>query len=139
MKVLFICKANVGRSQIATAFFNQLSKTHTAFSAGTNVNENNKPLFNQVTKEGELSVKCMAGAGIDLSKTTRKQLTPEMVKEADKIIVMTEKENWPEYLRNSPKVIIWQVEDAKGMSYEFHCRIRDQIKKLVEELVKEIG
>ncbi len=34
MKVLFVCRANLGRSQIASAFFDQLSQ-HTPDSAGT--------------------------------------------------------------------------------------------------------
>lgn len=32
--VLFICKGNSGRSQIAQAFFNRLSKERKAMSAG---------------------------------------------------------------------------------------------------------
>ena len=36
MKVLFVCLANVGRSQMAEAFFNRLSR-HQAGSAGSRV------------------------------------------------------------------------------------------------------
>lgn len=133
MKILFICKANVGRSQIAEAFFNKLSGKNKAISAGTYVNE----------KEGvglhEFVVKCMVKEGIDLSKNRRKQLTEQMVKEADKIIVMTEKENLPDYLAGSNKIIFWEVEDGKGQSYEFHLKMRDQIKRRINQLIKEIG
>ena len=38
MKILFVCKGNVGRSQMATALFNKMSKIK-ASSAGTNVKE----------------------------------------------------------------------------------------------------
>ena len=34
MKVLFVCKSNIGRSQMAEAFFNKFSKNHKAISAG---------------------------------------------------------------------------------------------------------
>jgi protein-tyrosine-phosphatase len=34
MKVLFICKGNVGRSQMAEAFYNKLSKNEEVFSTG---------------------------------------------------------------------------------------------------------
>ena len=38
MKVLFVCKANVGRSQVAQAMFEGLS-THEDSSAGANADE----------------------------------------------------------------------------------------------------
>ncbi|MBS3137791.1 hypothetical protein J4232_05125 [Candidatus Woesearchaeota archaeon] len=60
LNILFICKANVGRSQIAAAFFDALSKKNKAIGAGTNVGENaGKPLH-------EFVVKCMAEAGYNL-------------------------------------------------------------------------
>ena len=134
MNILFICKANAGRSQMANAFFNKLSKKNKSISAGALVNE----------KEGgplpEFVLKCMEEEGYDLSNEVRKQLTPDMVKWADKIIIMTERENIPNYLINeSEKITFWEVEDGKGMSYEIHIKIRNKIKKLVEELIKEIG
>ncbi len=36
MKVLFICRANVGRSQMAEAIFNKFSEGNLAVSAGLN-------------------------------------------------------------------------------------------------------
>jgi len=132
MNILFICRANVGRSQMAPAFFNKLSKKHKTIGAGTHVDEHEgEPLH-------EFVIQCMSELGYDLSKNTRKQLTPEMVKEADKIIVMTEKENLQDYIDMS-KVVFWKIDDAKNKSLEFHRQIRDQIKRLVEKLVKEIG
>ncbi|MBU4285175.1 low molecular weight phosphatase family protein [Patescibacteria group bacterium] len=132
MEILFICRANVGRSQMAPAFFNRLSKKHKAVGAGTHVdNRCGEPLHPFV-------VQCMSEVGYDLSKNTRKQLTPKMVKNTDKIIVITEKENLPDYVDLS-KVVFWEIDDAKDKSLEFHRQIRDQIKSLVEKLVKEIG
>jgi protein-tyrosine-phosphatase len=118
---------------MATAFFNTFSTKHHAFGAGTHVGDNEGlPLQ-------ELVIKCMAELGYDLSKKRRRQLTPEIAHKADRIIVMNEKEDLPPYLSKSPKVIFWEVEDAKGTSYDFHIKIRDQIKGLVEKLVQEIG
>jgi protein-tyrosine-phosphatase len=132
MRILFICKSNVGRSQMAPAFFNKLSKKHKAVGAGTHVGENeNQSLY-------EFVIKCMSEVGYDLSENTRKQLTSTMAKEADKIVVMTEKENLPGYV-DMKKVVFWNIEDAKDKSLEFHRQIRDEIKRLVEKLVKEIG
>ena len=118
---------------MATAFFNTLSNNHHAIGTGTHVGDNEgRPLQ-------ELVIRCMAELGYDLSKETRRQLTPEIAHESDKIIVLNEKEDLPPYLRDSPKLIFWDVEDAKGTSYDFHVKIRDQIKGFVEELVREIG
>lgn len=121
MRVLFICKGNVGRSQMAEAFFNRFSK-HQGVSAGTHVSK----------KEGqsvhELVINCMAELGYDLSGQKRKQLTPEMVEEADKVVVITKKEDLPDYVKNYPNLVFWDVEDAVNTSYGFHCKIRDQIK-----------
>ena len=62
-----------------------------------------------------------------------------MARFADKIVVMTEKENFPPYLINSSKVVTWDIKDADGKDYNFHINMRDQIDFLVKELVGEIG
>lgn len=132
MKVLFICRANVGRSQMAAAFFNKISKKNKAVGAGTDVGDREgEPLH-------EFVIQCMSELGYDLSKNTRKQLTSKIVKNVDKIVVMIEKEDLPDYIDMS-RVVFWKIDDVKGKSLEFHCKIRDQIKILVEKLVKEIG
>ena len=118
---------------MAAAFFHKLSKRHQTTDAGTLVGERQGTIIH------EYVIKCMEEIGYDLSRNVKKQLTPEMVDEADKIIVMDEKQNLPDYLINSPKIIFWYVEDAAGKSLEFHRKIRDQIKIFVEKLVKEIG
>jgi len=82
----------------------------------------------------EYVIEVMKELGIDLSNHIRKQLTPELVNKADKIIVMDKKENLPDYLINSGKMIFWDVEDAAGTDLEFHQKIRDQIKTLVDSI-----
>ena len=133
MRVLFVCKANIGRSQMAESIFNRLSKKHSSFSAGTDVDSNEgKPLH-------ELVIGCMTELGYDLSNNKRKQLTAEMVQAADQIVVMIEKKDLPLYLKDLPKVSFWSVDNPKDRSFEFHCMTRDQIKKQLETLIKEIG
>ncbi len=131
MNILFVCQGNVGRSQMAEAFFKSTSH-HNVSSAGTKVGE----------KQGqgihELVINCMAELGYDISRNTRKQLTPELVETADRIIALTPEEDMPAYARNA-KVIYWQVTDPKDAPYEFHCLVRDQIKGLVERLASQIG
>ena len=140
MRILFVCKANVGRSQMAEAFFNRLSKKHRSTSAGFLVGDRDgKPLHEKGTSSGEFVVGSTTELGYDLSENRRKQLTPRMVRDADGIFVMADREEVPDYLRGSKKAVFWDVADGKGQPYEFHCRMRDQIRSLVEGLIKEIG
>ena len=140
MKVLFVCRANVSRSQTASALFNGLSKKNTSTSAGTNVNEKEgRSISDPVTKEGEHVLNCMEDLRYDLSKATRRQLTEKMAQEADLIVAMTDRVDLPGYVKTSPKLRLWDVPDTKGTDYEFHAKVIDQLKKKVESLVKEIG
>lgn len=137
MRVLFVCRGNVGRSQMAEAFFKKLS-SHQASSAGTH----SRVLGVDGLALGEVAekvVNCMTELGFDVSGNRIDQLTPGMVEKADRVIVITKKEDWPDYLRNSKRVTFWDVEDAVNTSHQFHCRVRDKIKKLVENLVREMG
>lgn len=136
MKVLFVCNGNVGRSQIAEAFYKKLSE-YEAVSAGTNVHEYEE----QKVKDnpyGDFVVKCMKEEGIDLSENQRKQVTPEMADEADKIVIMAD-HNIPYYLLDNEKYIIWEVEDPRDKPYESYCETRDKIRSLVEELIEELN
>ena len=81
----------------------------------------------------------MGGEGTNVSENTRSQLTPKMVDEADKVVVITANESWPKYLRESEKVIFWDIPNAVGMTPEDARVVYDQVKKHVKELVDEIG
>jgi len=101
MKILFVCRGNVGRSTMAAALFTKYSGIK-AFSAGTKVLENE----NQKIKEIPLAepvIRFMKKEGINVAENTRTQLTLEMIPEFDKIIVMAEPETIPEYLSKSDK------------------------------------
>jgi len=131
LKVLFVCKGNAGRSQMAEEFFNKFSKKHKAISAGTKA-QTKKPL-------PEVVINSMKEVGIDVSKNKRKKLTKKMVQQADKVIVMCRADKLIKKAKKTGKVGFWKVMDAKGRSLAFHNKIRNQIKKKVEKLVKEIG
>ena len=125
--VLFVCIGNSGRSQIAEAFFNKLSKTGKAISAGTMPDDRIHPYTVQVMKE----------VGIDVSQQKPKPLTSEMIEKADKIITMGCGANVcpANYL---PKIEDWKIEEPYGKPIEKVREIRDQIKEKVEKLVREI-
>lgn len=117
MKVLFVCVANVGRSQMAEAFFNHMS-AHEATSAGVKVGDREGQTLGDRANEPEASstpgnmLKIMKEEeGLDLYQKVRKQLTPDMVDEADKVVVMCRSDPYPECFNNNPKVTFWNIQD----------------------------
>ena len=132
MKILFICRANVGRSQMAEAIFNKLTKKHSATSAGLEPHE----LENKNINEAKKVLECMKEIGCNLENKISKRLTKVMVENADKIIILGEKNNWPSFLENTDKIEYWEVEDAVYKNLEGHRKVRDEIKLAVERLIE---
>ena len=79
----------------------------------------------------------MEDEGIDISEHMRKQLTATMVEEADRVIVMADRDSWPEYLRNSDKVTYWDITDPVGLDERAALSVYDEVKRRVQELVQE--
>ncbi len=143
MKILFVCYANAGRSQVAEALFNKLSQ-HKAESAGTRVDKlltERNPATGMVKHAtgGQSVIAYMSGEGIDVSENTRSQLTPKMVENSDRVVVITSKDSWPNYVQESEKVTFWDIPNAVGMTPAAARVVYDQVKKHVKDLVDEIG
>jgi len=135
MKILFLCRGNIGRSQIAEAFYNSLTHSKNAISAGTIVRHPGKTV-EESDKDG-LVVRCMREGGIDISQKVRKKVTVEMTKDVDNIIVMAELETVPEFIKKNKKSIFWEIKDPQGESYSMYCNARDEIKRRVKALIKQ--
>ncbi|MDA0734090.1 MAG: low molecular weight phosphatase family protein [Chloroflexi bacterium] len=145
MLVLFVCVANVGRSQMAEAFFNRLS-TNQALSAGTQVGDQAGQNLRDRSKvpaasstPGNMLKIMQEEEHLDLYDNLRKQLTPTLADEADRVVVMCESDPYPEYLSNNPKVTFWKIEDLYGTPYESVRQLKEEVKRHVEQLVREIG
>jgi protein-tyrosine-phosphatase len=143
MKVLFICYANVGRSQVAQVYFNKLSQ-HDSDSAGIAVNEliakgklSSSKLKDVPTQRSVEYIRREFGVGI--SERERQQLTPAMIDNADLVIVIAEKERWPVYLKEGGKVAFWDIPDAVGQPDDFAYDVYRQVQRRVERLIEEIG
>lgn len=102
MEILFICKGNVARSQMASALFNKYSGRQTS-SAGTNVFEKEGQKLKDIPL-AEPVIRFMREEGLDVSENTRTQVTPEMVGKADTI-------------RRA-----WMIKDTKGHSPRYDQR-----------------
>lgn len=125
--VLFVCVHNAARSQMAEAFFNEMTRGgHLGISAGSQPSERVNPD----------AVKVMAELGIDISDKRPKRLTAEMVERADKVVIMGCGE---EVCPVVPKEIQdWQLEDPEGQTIEKVREIRDQIRDKVRQLIEKL-
>ncbi len=81
----------------------------------------------------------MAEEAINVSENTRKQLTPQTVENSDRVVVITSKDSWPEYLVKSEKVTFWDIPNAVGMTPAAARVVYDRVKEHVKELVDGIG
>lgn len=133
MKLLFLCRANVTRSQMAEAFFNRYSKRHTSESAGLKLDSDNID---------ERVIRAMKEFGFDLSDKKPKKVTDKMIDNADRVIIVSP--DLEKYYTWNKKPIIWNiydiVKDENGqIPYQQFVDIRERVKTKIEELVREIG
>lgn len=138
MEILFVCNGNHARSQLAEALFDRLSEgKYQVRSAGTTVKTPEKDRDgHKVT--APLAIEVMNEIGIDISDKIRNQLKPEMVEEADVIVVMSSPETIPPYLKESKKAIYWEVPDPYQHPIEFMRDVRNQLQVLISDFIKTL-
>jgi len=127
--LLFVCIENSSRSQIAEGFAKEFGLE--AVSAGTVPSTHVNPLV----------IDAMREAGVDISKNKPKELTGQMIDDAD-LVVLTDaslERSLPGNLRRKmrKKVVVWSIPDPQGKAIEEIRFIRDGIKSKVESLVKD--
>lgn len=138
MKVLFVCRQNVGRSQMAKAFYNSLTNSHDADAAGTQVSEPGQTLLERKavsTSKNFFVLDVMNEMGIDMSSDRRSPLTKDALENYDLIVSMANESDAPEWLLSSPKYIHWDVADPRGQDYKNTAKVRDEIKARVKNLI----
>ena len=136
MKILFVCRENMFRSQAAETFFkNRRNKDVEIQSCGTWVEKeglSGKKLKEFPELENFLEV--MKEKSFDISENVCKPITSELADWADKIISMAEKDESPDYLINIPQVTFWKVKNPDNLTKEFARETVEQISKLVSLL-----
>lgn len=137
MKVLFVCLGNTARSQMAAAFYNQLTQTKDADSAGIHVEKPGQTLQERKKERPGRSfvVDAMHEIGIDVSSAVSTQLTKEMLSQYESVINMAGKRFTPKWLAEAPNYTYWQVDDPRGRNHEVTVRARDAVKQRVIRLV----
>ncbi len=137
MNFLFLCRGNTGRSQIAEELFRKM--THGKYpvqSAGTLSNNPGNTLGSLMPHTSHV-LEVMKEEGIDVTSNVRKQVTEEMVKSADKVIlVVDDRDPTPDYI-DLKTAIRWDVLDPKDQSLEFTRNTREQIKAHIKGLITQ--
>jgi arsenate reductase (thioredoxin) len=125
--VLFVCVHNAGRSQMAAAFLNHLSRGAVDVrSAGSEPADRVNPA----------AVAAMAEVGIDIAAEQPKILTTEAVKASDVVITMGCGDTCPFY--PGKRYEDWVLEDPAGKGVDAVRPIRDEIRRRVENLITEL-
>ena len=122
--VIFVCVHNAGRSQMAAAFLTHLTLGKVEVrSAGSAPADSINPAVVAALKE----------VGIDISNEIPKVLTTSAVEQSDVVITMGCGDACPFF--PGKRYLDWVLPDPAGQGVAYVRPIRDQIKKLVEELI----
>jgi protein-tyrosine-phosphatase len=125
--VLFVCVHNAGRSQMAAAFLTHLAGDRVEVrSAGSAPADSINPAVVEALKE----------VGIDISNEQPKVLTTSAVEQSDVVITMGCGDACPFF--PGKRYLDWVLPDPAGQGVGDVRPIRDQIKKLVEELIPSL-
>lgn len=141
MKVLFVCKGNMTRSQMAEALFNHcagdgLYAESSGIVPGTIPEEpENQKLRDVGYLKDALAV--MHDIGLDMSEKKTRRVTEEMAENFDLIVNMAEKNTLPDFLLNSKKIIHWDIPNP-GLNYSAALGAKNAIAFMVGKLIEDI-
>ncbi|GAA3684701.1 protein-tyrosine-phosphatase [Yimella lutea] len=126
--VLFVCVHNAGRSQMGAAYTHHLSGGAVEVrSAGSAPADSINPAVREAMLED----------GIDISAEKPKVLTTEAVQASDVVITMGCGDTCPVF--PGKQYLDWTLEDPAGQGVAAVRPIRDDIKRRVRALLRELG
>jgi arsenate reductase len=127
MTVLFLCRQNAGRSQMAQAFFERLAPAHAATSGGSEPAARVHPEV----------VDAMREVGFDLSGRAPAKVDDDRLARADIVVSMGCDDPAACAYPGRP-VEEWELPDPSGKPLEEVRRIRDLVRGKVEDLARRI-
>ncbi len=143
-KILFVCNANVVRSQMAQAFYNHFTKTQNADSAGVNAEKYPTAKIPTVADfDAHLVAKnldplavidLMREKGIEVGASQRTQLTKDMLCDYDLVVNIANRNQTPDWLKGD-NVVWWKIEDPHAESRELAELACDEVEKRVKQLI----
>ncbi|HTE58049.1 MAG TPA: low molecular weight phosphatase family protein [Verrucomicrobiae bacterium] len=141
MKILFVCRGNNCRSQMAETLYNHMTNSTNASSAGTRVEGAGDTLAEFGKRPGikSFTVDVMRDAGFNIQDKVQTQLTKDMLTKYDVVVSMAAKQFTPTWLSSAPNYIYWKIPDPKGRSYEITKHAKDAVEQKIHELIKTKG
>ena len=129
-KVMFVCKKNSRRSQMAEGFSRSLGKGKISVdSSGL-----------EASYIDPKTVEIMAEIGIDISNQTSQALSDFNPEDYDAVISLCGcGVNLPPEWVTREVFEDWQLEDPEGHGIETFRRIRDEVKQRVEKLIAALS
>lgn len=125
--VLFVCVHNAGRSQMAAGYLQHLAGDRVqVLSSGSEPKDHINPV----------AVEAMREEGIDISANQPQILTDEQVQASDVVITMGCGDACKFY--PGKRYLDWELEDPAGKDLETVRRVRDDIRRRVEQLIDEM-
>jgi arsenate reductase (thioredoxin) len=128
-RVMFVCKKNSRRSQMAEGFARILGAGKIAVSSSGLESSHVDPK----------SVDIMSEIGIDISNQTSKPLSDFNSEDYDAVISLCGcGVNLPEAWVLRDVFEDWQLDDPEGQSIETFRRVRDEVKERVVKLIESL-
>lgn len=129
--VLFVCKANQGRSVMSQALLDQAAAgRHAGISAGSEAVAGTPP--------HDVVVEAMRDIGIDVSGHRARPLTFDVAAQADVVVTMGCGDACPAVPGRKQLRVDWDLSDPKDASAEDVAAIRDDIARHVRDLVAHL-
>ncbi|AFZ30432.1 protein tyrosine phosphatase [Gloeocapsa sp. PCC 7428] len=129
-KVMFVCKKNSRRSQMAEGFARTLGEGKIAVtSSGL-----------EASAVDPTTVEVMSEVGIDISNQTSKPLSDFNPEDYDAVISLCGcGVNLPEAWVLREVFQDWQLDDPEGESVDKFREVREQVKERVEKLIESLS
>ncbi|MBD2409547.1 arsenate reductase, glutathione/glutaredoxin type [Nostoc calcicola FACHB-3891] len=129
-KVMFVCKKNSRRSQMAEGFARTLGKGKISVSSSGL----------EASHVDPKSVDIMSEIGIDISNQTSKALSDFKAEDYDAVISLCGcGVNLPEEWVLRDVFEDWQLDDPEGQAIEVFRRVRDEVKERVLKLIDSLN
>jgi arsenate reductase (thioredoxin) len=126
-KVMFVCKKNSRRSQMAEGFARTLGEGKIGVTSSGLEGSHVDPI----------SVQVMSEIGIDISNQTSKPLSDFQAEDYNAVISLCGcGVNLPEEWVLRDVFEDWQLEDPEGKDLDTFRRVRDQVKERVAKLIE---
>jgi arsenate reductase len=125
--VLFVCVHNAGRSQMAAGWLRHLAgDTVEVRSAGSEPADQINPV----------AVEAMREVGIDITANTPRKLDWDTAQSSDVLITLGCGDACPVF--PGKRYLDWVLDDPAGQDLDAVRRIRDEIKRRVQQLITEL-